>query len=154
MAVFFIDSSALAKRYVAETGSVWLRALLDPITGNVSVIARITAVELVAAFTRRERGGSLSPADATTARRDFRAHFVSEYQIVEIDEAVVNQAMLLAETQGLRGYDAVQLAVAMGVNARYLAAGLSPITLLSADAELNAVAMVEGLTIDNSNRYP
>ena len=58
MRVYFADSSALAKRYVAEVGTVWLRSLLDPATGAVVVIARITAVELIAALTRRERGGA------------------------------------------------------------------------------------------------
>ena len=33
MAVYFVEASALAKRYIAETGSMWLRALLDPSTG-------------------------------------------------------------------------------------------------------------------------
>lgn len=124
MPVYFSDTSALAKRYVAETGTGWIRGLLDPATGNVVILARITAVELIAAISRRERANSLSPADAATARADFRGDLADECQIVEVDEAVVNRAMLLAETHGLRGYDAVQLAAAMSVNAIYLAAGL------------------------------
>lgn len=154
MAVYFADSSSLAKRYVSETGSVWLRALLNPATGNVTVVARITSVELIAAFTRRERGGSLSPADAILARTDLRTHLISEYQIVEVDELVVDRAMLLAETHGLRGYDAVQLAAALKVNASYLAAGHNAITLLSSDTELNAAASAEGLSVEDPISHP
>ena len=58
MAVYFVETSALAKRYVAETGSVWLRTLLDPRTGCSVYVVRVTAVEMIAAFTRRERGRS------------------------------------------------------------------------------------------------
>ena len=62
--------------------------------------------------------------------------------------------MTLAETYGLRGYDAVQLAAAVEVNASYRSAGLPPITLVSADVELNAAASAEGLTVDNPNFHP
>ena len=122
------DASALAKRYIAETGTAWIRNVLDPSMGVVVVLARITAVELIAAISRRERAGSLAPADGATARADFRGDLADEYQIVEVDESVVNRAMLLAETHGLRAYDAVQLAAALGVNATYLAAGAPAIT--------------------------
>ena len=34
MAGYFVDSSALGKRDVNETGSVWLSGLVAPATGN------------------------------------------------------------------------------------------------------------------------
>lgn len=154
MATCFTDSSALAKRYVVETGTSWLKALLDPSTGNVVVIARITAVEMIAALTRRERGGSLTSVDATKARSDFRLDLANEYQVTEVTEARVNQAMLLAETHGLRGYDSVQLAMAMDVNAQLIANGQPAITLISADMELNAAANAEGLAVEDPNTHP
>ena len=58
MAVYFVETSALARRYIAERGSTWLRALLDPGTDCSIDIVRVTAVEMIAAITRRERGGS------------------------------------------------------------------------------------------------
>ena len=56
MAGYFVDSSALVKRYVNETGSVWLSGLVAPSAGNDIYIARITTVEVIAALTRRARG--------------------------------------------------------------------------------------------------
>ena len=53
MASYFVDSSALVKRYVNETWSVWLRGLVSPAAGNDIYIARITTVEVIAALTRR-----------------------------------------------------------------------------------------------------
>jgi uncharacterized protein len=154
VAVCFVDTSALARRYVAEVGSAWVQGLLDPVAGNVIIIARITAVELIAALTRRERGGSMAPADAAAARAEFRTHFGAEYQVVEVDETVVGSAMLLAETYGLRGYDAVQLAAAGIVNSRFRAAGLPPVTLVSADGELNIAAAAESLLVDDPGAHP
>lgn len=51
----FVDTSALGKRYIMETGSLWLRSLLAPATGNKVVIVRTTVVEMIAAISRRER---------------------------------------------------------------------------------------------------
>ncbi|WP_208766501.1 hypothetical protein [Nostoc flagelliforme] len=43
--------------------------------------------------------------------------------------------MVLSETYGLRGYDAIQLAVGRVVNTISIANGLPPITFVSADNE-------------------
>ena len=34
MAIYFIDSSALVKRYISETGSTWVLGLFDPALSN------------------------------------------------------------------------------------------------------------------------
>jgi predicted nucleic acid-binding protein len=154
VAVYFAETSALAKRYIAETGSVWLRALLDPSTGCSIYVVRVTAVEIIAALTRRERGRTLAPTDATTARQAFRHDLATTYQVIEVTPALANRAMLLAEQHGLRGYDAIQLAAGLEVHVRYLAAGLPAITYISADMELNAAAMAEGLIIEDPNTHP
>ena len=39
MAVYFVETSALTKRSIAETGSVWLRTLLEPSTGSIMLSA-------------------------------------------------------------------------------------------------------------------
>ncbi len=154
MAIYYPDSSALCKRYVAEVGSAWLRALLAPTTGCTVVIGRMTTVEIIAALSRRERAGSLTSADATLARADFRSDLSHEYQVVEITETIADYAMQLAETHKLRGYDAVQLAAALSVNTQLLAAAQSPLILISADAELNAAASDEGLHVEDPNTHP
>lgn len=62
--------------------------------------------------------------------------------------------MKQAETHGLRGYDAVQLAAAIIMNNRLAALGMPPITLLSSDLELNSAADSEGLLVDDPNAHP
>ncbi|MDZ7956166.1 type II toxin-antitoxin system VapC family toxin [Nostoc sp. DedQUE09] len=154
MAVYFLDSSALVKRYISETGSVWVLGLFDPALKNEVFIAAITAVEIIAAITRRTRSGSISITDATTTRNQFKIDLQKDYQIVEITENIINSGMVLSETYGLRGYDAIQLAVGRVVNTISIANGLSPITFVSADNELNAAVVSEGLMIENPNSHP
>ena len=151
--VFFVDSSALSKRYVVESGSSWLRSILNPMTDCTAYIVRITAVELIAALTRREIGGSIASSDAQAARTAIRAHIGSEYKVIEVTEALVEKAMILSERYGLRGYDAVQLAGAVEVNNRYSLNGLPPVTFISADQELNTAAIAQGLTVENPNSH-
>lgn len=73
MTAYFVDSSALVKRYVPETGSAWIQALSAQETGNSLFIARITWVEVLSALARREREGSLTPTDRTLIIQKFRS---------------------------------------------------------------------------------
>ena len=62
--------------------------------------------------------------------------------------------MSLATKYALRGYDAVQFAAVLEANDESIANGLSPLTLVSADTELNNAAQSEGLNVENPNNYP
>lgn len=57
MAFYYLDSSALVKRYIGETGSAWVLSLFDPKLNNDVLIAAITGVEIIAAIIRRSRAG-------------------------------------------------------------------------------------------------
>ena len=76
---FFLDTSALVKRHVNETGSAWVRSLSRPGTGHERYIARVTAVEVFAAITRRERGGHLTSAQGRAIIGHFRRHMDQRY---------------------------------------------------------------------------
>ncbi|MBE9121535.1 type II toxin-antitoxin system VapC family toxin [Tychonema sp. LEGE 07199] len=154
MTIYFVDSSALVKRYISEIGSGWVLNLFDPALNNDILIAGITSVEIVAAITRRSRGRSINATDATAACNQFRSDLQSEYQVVEFTESIINSAMALAETYGLRGYDAVQLATGCSINNLCTANNLPAMTFVSADRELNAAATSEGLIVKNPNNYP
>jgi predicted nucleic acid-binding protein len=151
---FFFDSSGIVKRYVNEIGTAWVTGIVAPTAGNRIYVAGITGVEVVSAVTRRQRSGSLTPGGAANTLSRFRRDFATEYRIVAITPALLTQAMSLAETHGLRGYDAVQLSAVLTVNRRRLARGLPALTLVSSDAELNAAATVEGLMVDDPASHP
>jgi uncharacterized protein len=154
MAVYFFDSSALVKRYINETGSNWVLSLCNPASNNDIVIAAIAGVEIIAAITRRTKNASISPTDSTALCDQFKLDLHAEYQVIEISDRIIDDAMNLAQAQGLRGYDAVQLAVGCAVNNLCITNNLPPTTLVSADNELNAAAVREGLKIENPNVYP
>jgi predicted nucleic acid-binding protein len=153
VAVYFFDSSAVVKRCIRETGSLWVAGIVHPATGNPIHVAYLTGVEVVSAITRRKRSGSLSAAAAVGVLAQFRQHFANEYKLVDMTPTLVDSAMALAEKHGLRAYDAVQLAAALVLNAQCLRVGTA-LTLVSADIPLNAAAVAEGLTTDDPNAHP
>ncbi len=149
MAAYFLDTSTVLKRYVQETGTAWVQTLAAPTVRHSLFVVRITLAETVAAITRRERGGSITPQDAATAVADFQLDFARQYRIVEVSAGLVAQAATLARRHGLRGYDAVQLAAVLEIHATD-----PSMTLLSADVELNTAALAEGLSVDDPNSHP
>ena len=84
----------------------------------------------------------------------FRHDAAHQYTILEIAPAVLADAERLAETYGLRAYDAVQLAATADLHRDRSTHGLSRLTLISADQELNAAAIAEGIDVDDPNLHP
>jgi predicted nucleic acid-binding protein len=154
VAVYVMDSSALVKRYVRERGTAWVRSLTDPAVGHTLYIAGITGVEVVSALTRQTRSGALASTDAAQALTQFRHDFTHQYQTVDLTPPLIAHAMALAETYALRGYDAVQCAVAVALHRARHVRGLPMLTLVSADAALNTAAAAEGLQIDDPHAHP
>ena len=154
MADYFIDSSAVIKRYVGEKGTGWITGLLDPSVGHKIYVAAITGVEVVSALTRQHRGGFLTSADMTSALAQFQYDYLNQYQIVEIIPVVIQRAMSLAQLHALRGYDAVQLAAAVEVATRLRSLASLALTLISADSALNLAATTERLLVDDPNLHP
>jgi predicted nucleic acid-binding protein len=154
MAHYFLDTSAVVKRDVIEIGSPWVKSLVRARAAHTLYIARITAVEVTSAITRRQRAGSLSPAQAGAILGHVRRHLTQRYVIVEVTPALLAASMFLARSHGLRAYDAVQLAAALQVHHDHENAGIGPITLVSADQELNAAASTEGLAVVDPNAHP
>jgi uncharacterized protein len=145
----FLDTGAVVKRYILETGTTWVQALTDPMATHSHFLVRITLAEIVSAVTRREKGGSITPANAVTALADFHHDFTQQSLVIEVSRTLVDRAVLLARKHALRGYDAVQLGAALEVQA------FEPsLVLVSADRDLNSAAMAEGLTVENPNNHP
>ena len=80
----------------------------------------------------------------------FRRHLDQRYRVLDLTPAIFADAMLRACGRRLRAYDAVQLAAALELRRQHQDAGLSPITLISADRDLNAAATAEGLIVRRS----
>jgi uncharacterized protein len=151
---YFFDSSGLVKRYVHEDGTAWVRRMTRRSASRRIYLARITPVEVTAAVARRRKGKKLTSRKASTLLHRFRQHLAGRYTLIDLSPALLDQAMRLANAHSLRAYDAVQLAAALKIRQERQDAGLSPVTLISADQTLNDAAIAEGLAVDDPRAHP
>ena len=151
MSTYYLDASALIKRYVTETGSSRIRDLFRPENGHLSTISRLTLVEVFSAFARRRREGSVTVTGYGTNVRAFRIDSVTYYRLIDLTTDVVDLSQQLLEQHPLRANAAVQLATALITNRSLTGAGLRGLVFLSADNRLNSAAQAEGLVFEDPN---
>ena len=131
----FLDSSALAKRYVQEPGSDHLDEILSSASSlGVSVIC---LAEVVSALCRLRRERRVSPRQYLNAKRALLADF-GDSSIVYVTDEVVARAIDLLEEWPLRSSDSLHVA-----SAAEWAADL----FVSADARQCAAARGYGLHV-------
>lgn len=133
--ITYVDTSTLIKLIVEEEGSdraelIWQSA--DSVT-SVSLVV----VEARAALAAAARGNRLSTAQLRVAQAELAA-FVDDLHLVEVTAELIEMAAELAETESLRGYDAVYLAAALFVGAA---------VLTSADRALCEAAERQGMHV-------
>lgn len=149
MKCYYLDASALVKRYVDKRGSEWIRAVIDSEEETLLFTSRMTIVEVISAFSRRVREGTLSPEDFASGCDMFRSDCLNDYQVMPPSLAVVDQACPLLE----RAYGATHLATAIRAQAFLTEKEYPPVTFLSADDDLNDAAKAEDLTVANPSRH-
>ena len=105
----FLDSSALAKRYIEEKGSDRVEAILS--SASVLAISVICVPEIVSALCRRRRERKLSTEEYRNAKASVLSD-INDATLIGITEEVVAQAVALLEHFPLRSADALHVACA------------------------------------------
>ena len=109
----FLDSSALAKRYIAERGSVRVLELCR--AADRVVLSQITPVEILSAAARLRRSGLLPPRTYRAVKQELAAD-LAEAELIEITTSIVMHAVRALERAPLRSLDAIQLACALAAD--------------------------------------
>jgi predicted nucleic acid-binding protein len=152
--IYFLDSSAVVKRYAVETGTTWISQLCDPANRHTFLIASVTLVEVAAAFATKRRSQEITTEAYSQGLQDFIRDTAGQYRVLGVDQRVIALGVTLTTRQKLRGYDAVQLAVALTVNATLVDQRLTPLTFVCADRDLLTAASNEGFATINPSSYP
>jgi predicted nucleic acid-binding protein len=137
--IAYLDTSALVPLLIDEPASPICERLWDDADDVVSV--RIAYVEAAAAIAQARRIGLLTRSHkrAAVALLDDKWQ---QLQLVEIDDALVHRAGILADLHRLRGYDATHCAGAESINDAELVA-------VSGDRQLLAAWLALGIsTVD------
>lgn len=131
----FLDTSAFAKRYIAESGSDKVLELCQ--RADSLVVSVICLPELISALTRLVRERKLAKGDYRKLKRDAMAD-LADADICQLTPDVLNKGVMLLESHPLRGMDAIHVASALAVE---------PDIFVSADRRQHAAAKKAGLKI-------
>lgn len=145
---YFLDSSALAKAYHAETGTAKVVALLQD-AGSEYLISSLTVIEIQSVFSQKVRDGRIDKADYTLLKQRFAADVQSKRLIVKNllrphQKMAENLLEKHAQVRRLRTLDAVQLGAAIELGRRNALDHF-----VCADKHLVEVARLEGLSVVN-----
>ena len=137
--IFFLDASALAKRYIVEPGSSRVRQLFRR---NADIaVSRVSEVEVTSALVRRLKKRDLD-AETVEQHLESLSEDLACCDVVEIRKPVISGARELVRKYALRAYDGVQLSSALRIKAR------SALTFICADGELADAAEAERLRVE------
>jgi len=145
MSVYYLDTSAWAKRYYDEPGSRWVRRVFG---ASVDMsCAALGLVELIGALARKVKAGGMDP-DAMQGALDEIDRSWPDFLNVDLIPEVLALAMEVARTWALRGADAVHLASAIFMRKKLEPYGLT-VQFVTSDQELRKAAAGEHFeTID------
>jgi predicted nucleic acid-binding protein len=108
--MIFIDTSALAKRYVEEPGSEEVRTLMEQ--ADCIAVSRLAYAETLSALFRRRHAIRLSDEDFALLIRDFRADW-EDFSVVEMNADTLKFVDSVIEKHALRGADSIHLSTAL-----------------------------------------
>jgi predicted nucleic acid-binding protein len=153
MASYFLDTSAIVKRYFPEQGHSWLLALCLPAHGNRLYISQAALVEVVATICRKAREQVVTVAERDLLIDIFRQDSQNNYTIIPVTTSVYTFAGNLCRSHSLRAYDAIQLACAISLRDE-AAVSQAPLPIfVCADTNLITIASEEGLHAENPGTY-
>jgi predicted nucleic acid-binding protein len=141
--VAYLDSGAIAKRYVKEKGSEHVRLLyLAAYAGEIKLSFSIWNVgEVLGVLDKARRRGLLSGDEYSTAKRRFlmetrRMVNLGILLVVPLSKRIIVESWKLIEKHHIYQADAIQVISAKRVACR---------EFVTADGELHRVALTEGL---------
>jgi predicted nucleic acid-binding protein len=154
MGIYFLDTSAIVKRYCLELGQSWVQDLCNPLQGHALFISQASRVEVVAAICRKAHSQEISVIERDKFISNFRTDCDRVYGVELVTNGIYTSAGNLCCTYRLRAYDAVQLACALNVHKKSLVKHVPSPIFVCADKRLIEFACAEGLAADNPENHP
>jgi predicted nucleic acid-binding protein len=140
--LIYLDTSALVKKYVMETGTDRVRALIKDEKGIIT--SKLTYAEICASFARKYREGGIEKRYYQKALMSFMNDWESLI-LVEVREELFPLIRKLTEAYPLRGADAIHLSSAIWIGEMIG----EKLTFVASDTNLLNTAIREGLKMIN-----
>jgi predicted nucleic acid-binding protein len=143
---FYLDASSLAKRYVPETGSLLVDAILDKVSGDRIYVLNIGAGEVVSILVRKRNAGVITGAYFAQALVDFETEIVrsADTHKLPVSNRLATSSFSLIVAHSINSTDAITLKSALAI-VQTLRAGGEDLVLVASDQRLLRAAQAEGL---------
>lgn len=150
MRLFFLDGSALAKRYVAEPGTPLIDFLFDHVSPDRLVVLSIGFAEVVSVLVRRKNAGVVSAATFSQALIQLGQEIIHSPTLrkVEASNTLVIAALAHIQKHSINATDAIVLHGALGL-ARHMRSRGGDLVLVASDQRLLRAGQAEGLVTFN-----
>jgi predicted nucleic acid-binding protein len=149
MSHYYLDSSAIVKLYVAESGSRWIRQLTsNPDAALYS--SDLAIAEVAAAIAILGRTGRIRRPQQQEALAEFYKHTTTLFIHLTVRRDTVRYAADLTQRFPLKGYDAVHLATALTLAGDLRTTGLS-LTLVTGDEQI--IRAAKSLELSTANPF-
>jgi predicted nucleic acid-binding protein len=145
MVDFYVDTSALLKRYRFEQGSAAVASLFQHRSAKSLIVSsHFTAVEAIGVLARMRKGRLLRALVYQRLVTSIVRDAGTQFQLLDVNATVVSRAVDLASTHALTGGDALQLGSAI-----LAASSSSNLVFVCSDNHLADAASTEGLQVVN-----
>jgi predicted nucleic acid-binding protein len=150
MRSFYLDASALAKRYAPEVGTLLVNYLFANVPTDRLCVFNIGIAEIVSLLVRKKNAGHLAMSLYSQALHNVGTELVYSVNLnrVEADTALVATALPLIERHSINATDAIILRSALDMAASLRSAG-DDLVLVASDQRLLRAAQAEGLVTFN-----
>jgi len=92
MSAYYLDSSAIVKRYVRERGSAWVVSITAIGAQNEILTTLMSGAEVVAAICKSGRIGSITPQDVVKALATFKSEFRTHFVVINVSDRESEQS--------------------------------------------------------------
>jgi hypothetical protein len=108
---FYLDASSLAKRYVPETGSPQVHAILDHVPGERLYVLNVGAGEVISILVRKRNAGVISDVYFAQAVRDVETEIVHAAHVhrVSVAHRLAIASFPLIVAHSINSTDAIML---------------------------------------------
>ena len=147
MRFFYLDASALAKRYARETGTPLLNHLFAHAPLDRLIVFNVSIAEVASVLVRKRNAGKVPAAAFAQAMINLAGEITNHAQVRKLtaDNTLVNAAIPLIEQHSVNSTDGIILRSALDL-AVQLRAASDDLTLVASDQRLLKAAQAEGLS--------
>jgi predicted nucleic acid-binding protein len=146
---FYLDASALAKRYLLEKGTAQVN--VDTVRPERIYVLNVGAGEVVSIFVRKRNAGKLPLADFRDAMLNFNAEIARAVDVkkMPVSNRLALSTFPLIDAHSINSTDAITLKSALAIARKLRVAGDDPVLVASDQRLLRAAQQMEGLVTFN-----